>query len=91
GSHRRFSTAAENSKWNDNTRGGRCADRTVTSGRLKLQDKSGSPVEHQAIDMAYVQPCRSVELSAAIELFVSKVKGDFGTDRSLANSGEELG
>ncbi|WP_316163870.1 hypothetical protein, partial [Bradyrhizobium sp. SZCCHNRI20481] len=27
---------------------------------------------------------RSVELSAAIELFVSKVKGDFGTDRSLA-------
>ncbi|WP_316160244.1 hypothetical protein, partial [Bradyrhizobium sp. SZCCHNRI20481] len=32
-----------------------------------------------------------VELSAAIELFVSKVKGDFGTDRSLANSGEKLG
>ncbi|WP_315718578.1 MULTISPECIES: hypothetical protein, partial [unclassified Bradyrhizobium] len=55
------------------------------------QDKSGSPVEHQALDMAWVQPCRSVELSAAIELFVSKVKGDFGTDRSLANSGEELG
>nr|WP_315701417.1 MULTISPECIES: hypothetical protein [unclassified Bradyrhizobium] len=91
GSHRRFSTAAENPKWNDNTRGGRCAETGRLQGGVSEQDKSGSPVECQAIDMAWVQPCRSVEVSAATEFFVSKVKGDFGTDRSVANSGEELG
>ncbi len=52
GSHRRVSTAAENSKWNDNTRGGKvCRDRKLT-GRFPGQDKGGSPVELQAIDMA---------------------------------------
>jgi hypothetical protein len=34
GSHRRFSTAAENPKWSDNTRGGRCAE----TGRLRAPD-----------------------------------------------------
>ncbi|MGY4303361.1 hypothetical protein ACVIJ6_000604 [Bradyrhizobium sp. USDA 4369] len=60
GSHRRFSTAAENPKWNDNSRGGRCAETGRLPGGRLGQDKSGSPVERQAIDMACVQRCRSV-------------------------------
>lgn len=52
------------------------------------QDKSGSPVESQVIDMAFVQPCRSVGERAAIEHFVSRHNGSFGTDRSVAQRRE---
>ena len=62
-----------------------------TPGRLKRQDKRSSPDEHQAIAMAWVQPCRSVVGRAAIEFFASKVKDHFGTDRAVASSGERLG
>ncbi len=89
GSHRKFSTVAERPKWNDNTRGGRRAE----TGRLpadgRSQDKSGSPVEQQAIDLACVQPCRSVGGRAAIESFPSKLKDHFSTARAVANSGED--
>ncbi|NPU13058.1 hypothetical protein HL666_20000 [Bradyrhizobium sp. 83002] len=65
--------------------------RRRTSDRLKRQDKRSSPDERQAIDMACVQPCRSVGGRAAIELFASKVKDHFGTDRAVANPSERLG
>ncbi|MGJ4932410.1 hypothetical protein ACQR1K_35105, partial [Bradyrhizobium sp. HKCCYLRH3095] len=74
-----FSTAAENPKWNDNTRGGRCAGTGRLPGDLLGQDKSGSPVERQAIDMACVQPCRSVGARAALGVFGSTINIVFGT------------
>ena len=43
------------------------------------QDKRCSPVERQAIDMARVQPCRSVGGSAAIAVFPHEFNDRFGT------------
>ncbi len=87
GSHRRFSTAAESPKWNDNTRGGRCAE----TGRLpadgRSQDKSGSPVDQQAIDMARVQPCRPVGARVALMLFLNNINAAFGTIASILAAG----
>jgi hypothetical protein len=48
----------------------------TTAGRL---DKSGSPVEPQAIDMAWVLACRSVGARAAPCVFTNAIKEIFGT------------
>lgn len=45
------------------------------------QDKRSSPVERQAIDMACVQPCRSVGGSAAVAAFLNDNNEVFGTAR----------
>ena len=65
-----------------------CRRRGRRDARLLRQDKSGSPVEQQAIDVARVRPCRSLGRGAAIELFASKVNGHFGTNHSVADSRE---
>ena len=49
---------------------------TTTAGRL---DKKGSPVEPQAIGMAWVLPCRSVGARAALCIFTNAIKCVFGT------------
>jgi hypothetical protein len=49
---------------------------STTAGR---RDKSGSPVEPQAIGMAWVRPCRSVGARAAPEAFANEFKRVFGT------------
>ena len=54
---------------------------TTTAGRL---DKRGSPVEPQAIDMAWVLACRSVGAGAALCLFNNAIKTIFGTVIALA-------
>lgn len=51
---------------------------TTTNGR---QDKRGSPVEPQAIDMAWVPACRSVGAHAAACSLGSDFKGVSGTVR----------
>ena len=48
----------------------------TTAGR---RDKRGSPVEPQAIGMAWVLACRSVGARAAPKIFVRRFKDDFGT------------
>jgi len=48
----------------------------TTAGR---RDKSGSPVEPQAIGMAWVRPCRSVVARAALDAFANEFNGVFGT------------
>ena len=82
GSHRRFSTAAENPKWNDDTRGGRCAETGRLLADVRWQDKSGSLLDQQAIDMARVQPCRPVGARAALIVFVSRINAVSGTTAS---------
>lgn len=52
----------------------------TTAGR---RDKSGSPVEPQAIGMAWVRPCRSVEARAAPDAFANEFNGVFGTVRDF--------
>lgn len=47
--------------------------------RLRRRDKRGSPVEPQAIGMAWVLACRSVEARAAPCILTSSIKGVFGT------------
>lgn len=49
---------------------------TTTAGR---RDKRGSPVEPQAIDMAWVLACRSVGARAAPCILTNAIKGVFGT------------
>lgn len=49
---------------------------TRTAGR---RDKRGSPVEPQAIGMAWVLACRSVGARAALYIFTNAIKGVFGT------------
>lgn len=56
-----------------------------TPGRLKRQDKSGSPVDQQAIDIACVQRCRSVAARAAFAVFACQISALHGTHRSIAN------
>ncbi|MBB4427943.1 hypothetical protein GGD66_006529 [Bradyrhizobium sp. CIR48] len=48
----------------------------TTAGR---RDKRGSPVEPQAIGMAWVLACRSVGARAALYIFTNAIKGVFGT------------
>ena len=52
----------------------------TTAGR---RDKRGSPVEPQAIGMAWVLPCRSVGARAAPNVFASEFNNVFGTVRDL--------
>lgn len=49
---------------------------TTTAGR---RDKRGSPVEPQAIGMAWVLACRSVGARAAPCILTNAIKGLFGT------------
>lgn len=58
-----------------------CRDRTVTNARLGRRDKRGSPVEPQAIGMAWVLACRSVGARAAPCIFTNAIKGLYGTLR----------
>jgi hypothetical protein len=60
------------------TRGQRA---NTTAGR---RDKRGSPVEPQAIGMAWVLPCRSVGARAAPCIFSNAIKDIFGTVSALA-------
>jgi hypothetical protein len=53
----------------------------TTAGR---RDKRGSPVEPQAIGMAWVLPCRSVGARAAPCIFSNAIKDIFGTVSALA-------
>lgn len=48
----------------------------TTAGR---RDKSGSPVEPQAVGMAWVRPCRSVGARAAPGAFAKEFNCVFGT------------
>ncbi|UEM16737.1 hypothetical protein J4G43_022500 [Bradyrhizobium barranii subsp. barranii] len=52
----------------------------TTAGR---RDKSGSPVEPQAIGMAWVRPCRSVVARAALDAFSNEFNNVFGTVRDF--------
>lgn len=54
----------------------------TTAGR---RDKRGSPVEPQAIGMAWVLPCRSVGARAAPCIFSNAIKNIFGTVGALAD------
>ncbi len=54
----------------------------TTAGR---RDKRGSPVEPQAIDMAWVPACRSVGARAAPWIFKNEINYIFGTLRVLAS------
>ena len=47
--------------------------------RLGRRDKRGSPVEPQAIDMAWVLACRPVGTRAALCILTNAIKGIFGT------------
>jgi hypothetical protein len=60
------------------TRGQRA---NTTAGR---RDKRSSPVEPQAIGMAWVLPCRSVGARAAPCIFSNSIKDIFGTVGALA-------
>ena len=53
----------------------------TTAGR---RDKRGSPVEPQAIDMAWVLACRSVGARAAPYVLINAIKGIFGTVGAFA-------
>ena len=53
---------------------------TTTAGR---RDKRGSPVEPQAIGMAWVLACRSVGARAAPCILTNAIKGVYGTLRIL--------
>jgi hypothetical protein len=52
----------------------------TTAGR---RDKRGSPVEPQAIDMAWVRACRSVGARAAPWILNNEIKDAFGTVRAF--------
>ena len=54
---------------------------TTTAGR---RDKRGSPVEPQAIDMAWVRACRSVGARAAPWILTNAIKEVFGTVSDFA-------
>lgn len=53
------------------------------NARLGRRDKRGSPVEPQAIGMAWVLACRSVGSRAAPSVFTNAIKGVFGTVRAF--------
>ena len=54
---------------------------STTGGR---RDKRASPVEPQAIGMAWVLACRSVGARAAPSIFNNAIKGIFGTVGAFA-------
>jgi hypothetical protein len=54
---------------------------STTAGR---RDKRGSPVDPQAIGMAWVLPCRSVGARDAPCIFSNAIKDIFGTVSALA-------
>jgi hypothetical protein len=54
----------------------------TTAGR---RDKRGSPVEPQAIGMAWVLPCRPVGARAAPCILSNAIKGIFGTVGAFAS------
>lgn len=54
------------------------------STTAERRDKRGSPVEPQAIGMAWVLPCRSVGSRAAPCVFNNAIKDIFGTVGALA-------
>jgi hypothetical protein len=54
---------------------------STTAGR---RDKRGSPVEPQAIGMAWVLPCRSVGARAAPCIFSNAINTKFGTVDAFA-------
>ncbi|MFK4583711.1 hypothetical protein ABIF83_007188 [Bradyrhizobium ottawaense] len=54
--------------------------------RLGRRDKRGSPVEPQAIGMAWVLACRSVGARAALGILTNAIKGIFGTMRAFDRS-----
>ena len=82
--HRRSSNAARNPIWNDNA----LSERRAGFGRLRTtvgrRDKRGSPVEPQAIGMAWVLPCRSVGARAAPCILSNAIKGILGTVGAFA-------
>lgn len=49
------------------------------NARLGRRDKRASPVEPQAIGMAWVLPCRSVGARAAPCILMNAIKGVFST------------
>ncbi|WP_271604457.1 MULTISPECIES: hypothetical protein [unclassified Bradyrhizobium] len=49
------------------------------NARLGRRDKRGSPVEPQAIGMAWVLACRSVGARAALCILRNAIKGIYGT------------
>jgi hypothetical protein len=57
-------------------------DRETTTAVRR--DKRGSPVELQAIDMAWVLACRSVGARAAPKIFARRFKDLFGTIGAVA-------
>jgi hypothetical protein len=71
---RMFSVVAESMRWNENTRSEKSVRSGGEFGDSRRQDKRGSPSERQAIDMAWVRPCRSVGARAALQTFASKFK-----------------
>lgn len=50
----------------------------------RRRDKRASPVDHQAIEMAYVLACRSVGARAALQVFANEFNAVFGTVRRPA-------
>jgi hypothetical protein len=58
-----------------------------STGRRR-QDKSGSPVVIQAIDMAWLSWCRSVGSRAAPGEFRHVIKGLFGTHGRISADGD---
>ncbi|UPT90289.1 hypothetical protein HAP41_0000015880 [Bradyrhizobium barranii subsp. apii] len=82
--HRRSSNAARNPIWNDNA----LSESRAGFGRLRYdgrwRDKRGSPVEPQAIGMAWVLACRSVGTRAALCVLGNAIKDIFGTVGAFA-------
>jgi hypothetical protein len=53
----------------------------------RRQDKSGSPVASQAIDMAWLSWCRTVGSRAAIKDFFNNINAIFGTNADFDAQG----
>lgn len=75
--------ASRASSWLGGWAAGISGRETTTAGR---RDKRGSPVEPQAIGMAWVLACRSVGARAAPCIFKNAIKGVFGTVRTFDRS-----
>jgi hypothetical protein len=76
---RMFSVVAESMRWNENTRSERSVRSSGEFSDRRRQDKRASPSERQAIDMAWVRPCRSVGARAALQVLASQFNDVFGT------------
>jgi hypothetical protein len=60
------------------------------NARLGRRDKRGSPVEPQAIDMAWVLACRSVAARAAPCILNNAIKDNLGTVGAFAHLEDRL-